>query len=42
MMNQLPVRQCQYCGGKDIRVGWQSDALVTFKRNGLLATASNS
>ena len=36
MMNQLPVRQCQYCGGKDIRVGWQSDALVTFKRNGLL------
>ena len=36
MMNQLPVRQCQHCGGKDIWVGWQSDALVTFKRNGLL------
>lgn len=36
MMNQLPVRQCRYCGGEDIRVGWQSDALVTFKRNGLL------
>ena len=26
----------QHCGGEDIRVGWQSDALVTFKRNGLL------
>ena len=36
MMNQLPVRQCRYCGGEDIRVGWQQDALVTFKRNGLL------
>ena len=36
MMNQLPVKRCQYCGGKDIRVGWQQDALVTFKRNGLL------
>ena len=36
MMNQLPVRQCRHCGGEDIRVGWQSDALVTFKRNGLL------
>lgn len=42
MMNQLPVRQCQYCGGKDIRVGWQSDALVTFKRTVCWATASNS
>lgn len=36
MMNQLPVKRCRYCGGEDIRVGWQSDALVTFKRNGLL------
>jgi len=36
MMNQLPVNQCRFCGGRDIRVGWQSDALVTFKRNGLL------
>ena len=36
MMNLLPVKQCRYCGGEDIRVGWQSDALVTFKRNGLL------
>ena len=36
MMNQLPVTQCRFCGGEDIRVGWQSDALVTFKRNGLL------
>ena len=36
MMNQLPVKRCQHCGGEDIRVGWQSDALVTFKRNGLL------
>lgn len=38
MMNQLPVEQCRFCGGKDIRVGWQGDALVTFKRNGLLDT----
>ena len=36
MMNQFPVKRCQHCGGEDIRVGWQSDALVTFKRNGLL------
>ena len=36
MTNQLPVRQCKHCGGEDIRVGWQGDALVTFKRNGLL------
>ena len=36
MTNQLPVKRCQHCGGEDIRVGWQSDALVTFKRNGLL------
>ena len=27
MMNQLPVKRCQHCGGEDIRVGWQSDAL---------------
>jgi len=36
MMNQLPVKRCPHCGGEDIRVGWQHDALVTFKRNGLL------
>ena len=36
MMNQLPVKRCHHCGGEDILVGWQSDALVTFKRNGLL------
>lgn len=36
MMNQLPARQCRYCGDEDIRVGWQSDALMIFKRNGLL------
>ena len=36
MMNQLPIKRCHHCGGKDIRVGWQSDALVSFKRNGLL------
>lgn len=36
MTNQLPVKRCQHCGGEDFRVGWQSDALVTFKRNGLL------
>ena len=36
MTNQLSVNQCRFCGGRDIRIGWQSDALVTFKRNGLL------
>ena len=36
MMNQLPIKRCHHCGGKDIRVGWQSDALVSFKRNSLL------
>ena len=36
MTNQLPVEQCRFCGGRDIRAGWQSDALATFKRNGLL------
>ena len=36
MMNQLPVKRCQHCTSEDIRVGWQQDALVTFKRNGLL------
>ena len=36
MMNQLPVRRCQHCASEDIRVGWQQDALVTFKRHGLL------
>ena len=35
-VNQIPVKRRQYCGGKDIRVGWQHDALVTFKRNSLL------
>ena len=36
MMNQLPEKQCRYCGSMDIRVSWQQDALVTFDRNGLL------
>lgn len=36
MMNQLPVKRCQHCTSGDIRVCWQHDALVTFKRNGLL------
>ena len=36
MVNNLPVKRCQHCGGEDIRVGWQHDALVTFKENGLL------
>ena len=36
MMNQLPVKRCHHRGGEDILIGWQSDALVTFKRNGLL------
>ena len=32
----IRIKQCKHCGVEDIRVGWQSDALVTFKRNGLL------
>lgn len=36
MTNQQPVSCCQHCGSGDIRIGWQHDALVTFKRNGLL------
>ena len=36
MTNQLPVKRCQHCTSEDIRVGCQQDALVTFKRNGLL------
>ena len=36
MTNQQPVGYCQHCGSGDIRIGWQSDALVPFKRNVLL------
>lgn len=35
MNHQIPVKQCRYCGGEDIRVGWQhNEALVTFKKHG--------
>ena len=37
MKEQCPVKQCQYCGGTDIGLGWQhGDALVTFKKHGML------
>ena len=36
MTNHLPVKRRLHCTSEDIRVGWQQDALVTFKRNGLL------
>ena len=36
MANQLPVKQCQYCGSDDIGMGWQhGEALVTFKKHGM-------
>ena len=36
-IDQLPVRRCQYCGGEDIRIGWQhNEAIVTFKKHGWL------
>ena len=36
MTTQFPVKQCQYCGGTDIGLGWQhGDALVTFKKHGM-------
>ena len=36
MANQLPVKQCQYCGSNDISMGWQhGEALVTFKKHGM-------
>ena len=36
MTKQLPVKQCQYCGGEDIGMGWQhGEALVTFKKHGM-------
>ena len=36
MANQLPVKQCQYCGSNDIGMGWQhGEALVTFKKHGM-------
>ena len=35
--NQLPVQRCQYCGAKDIGLGWQhGEALVTYQKHGLL------
>ena len=36
MTKQFPVKQCQYCGGTDIGIGWQhGEALVTFKKYGV-------
>ena len=33
---QIPIKQCPYCGSKDLGSGWQQDqGLVTYKRSGL-------
>ena len=35
--NQLPIRQCRYCGSDDMGLGWQhGEALVTFKYHRVL------
>lgn len=37
MMNQIPVRQCRYCGSDDLGLGWQhGEGIVTFKKHGIL------
>ena len=39
MREQYPVKQCQYCGGTDIGIGWQhGDAMVMYKRNGIMGS----
>lgn len=43
MTKQLPVKQCQYCGGTDIGMGWQhGEALVTFKKHGIRKKSSET
>ena len=33
---QIPIKQCPYCGSEDLGSGWQQDqGLVTYKRSGL-------
>ena len=35
--NQLPIRQCRYCGSEDLGMGWQhGEGIVTFKKYGIL------
>ena len=35
--NQLPLRQCRYCGSDDLGLGWQhGEGIVTFKKHGIL------
>ena len=37
---QIPVNHCAWCGSYDLEIGWQqNEAIVTFRRNGLLGTA---
>ena len=34
---QIPVNHCAWCGSYDLGIGWQqNEAIVTFRRNGLL------
>ena len=34
---QIPVTLCSWCGSYDLEIGWQqNEAIVTFRRNGLL------
>ena len=36
MREQIPIKQCHYCGSNDLGSGWQQDqGLVTYKRSGL-------
>ena len=37
MMDQLPIRRCQYCGSDGLNLDWQhGEGIVTFKKHGLL------
>ena len=36
---QIPVTHCAWCGSYDLEIGWQqNEAIVTFRRHGLLGT----
>ena len=39
---QIPVNHCAWCGSYDLEIGWQqNEAIVTFRRNGLLGSRLN-
>ena len=36
MMDQLPIRRCQYCGSDGLNLDWQhGEGIVTFKKHGI-------